>query len=131
MSVAPDPKANHVYRHLHEGIAGGQFQAGERLPTEEALANKFGFSRSTVAKAMRLLAKEGLVERRRRAGSPRAFSLLLTGDTRWRAQCDDLRLASGLFPREPILIQATTSAALLTAEEQRHCNDDGGTAHRA
>jgi DNA-binding LacI/PurR family transcriptional regulator len=62
-------KLDRVYRHLHGEIVRGRFQSGERLPTEEELAERFGYSRTTVAKAIRMLARQGLVERRRRAGS--------------------------------------------------------------
>jgi DNA-binding LacI/PurR family transcriptional regulator len=66
---AEKTKLDHVYRHLYGEIVRGRWQTGERLPTEEDLAEHFGFSRTTVAKAIRLLAGQGLVERRRRAGS--------------------------------------------------------------
>lgn len=62
-------KLDRVYRHLHGEIVRGRFQTGERLPTEEELADRFGYSRTTVAKAIRMLAQQGFVQRRRRAGS--------------------------------------------------------------
>lgn len=67
--IAEKTKLDRVYRHLHGEIVRGRFQTGERLPTEEELAERFGYSRTTVARAIRLLARQGLVERRRRAGS--------------------------------------------------------------
>src|SRR3954466_14179869 len=67
--VAERTKLDRVYRHLHGEIVRGRFRTGERLPTEEALADRFGYSRTTVAKAIRMLAQQGFVERRRRAGS--------------------------------------------------------------
>lgn len=67
--TAEKTKLDRVYRHLHGEIVRGRFQTGERLPTEEELAETFGYSRTTVARAIRLLARQGLVERRRRAGS--------------------------------------------------------------
>src|ERR1051326_4371315 len=67
--TAEKTKLDKVYRHLHGEIVRGRFLTGERLPTEEELADTFGYSRTTVAKAIRMLAQQGLVERRRRAGS--------------------------------------------------------------
>ncbi|HZZ42905.1 MAG TPA: GntR family transcriptional regulator [Tepidisphaeraceae bacterium] len=69
LDVMEKTKLDRVYRHLHGEIVRGRFRTGERLPTEEELADRFGYSRTTVAKAIRLLARRGLVERRRRAGS--------------------------------------------------------------
>ena len=41
---------------------------GAVIPTEAALAREFGVSRSTVNRALRALAEEGWLDRRRRAG---------------------------------------------------------------
>ncbi len=42
---------------------------GQVIPSEEALAVEFGVARATVNRALRALAEEGWVERRRRAGT--------------------------------------------------------------
>lgn len=62
-------KLGRVYRMLHGRIASGAIAPGERLPTEAALAKQLGYSRATVATAVRMLVDDGLVERRKRAGS--------------------------------------------------------------
>jgi GntR family phosphonate transport system transcriptional regulator len=46
---------------LAEDIAKGRFAAGERLPSEEALAERFAVHRHTVRQALRQLADEGRV----------------------------------------------------------------------
>jgi GntR family histidine utilization transcriptional repressor len=54
---------------LTEAIAGGELKPGDRLPTEQQLAERFGASRPTVNKAIASLANDGLVLRRKRAGT--------------------------------------------------------------
>jgi len=44
-------------------ILSGQLKPGDPLPTETALAERFGVNRSTVREAIRLLEQEGLVSR--------------------------------------------------------------------
>ena len=58
-----------VYDALRGKIDSGQIQAGEKLPTENELAESFGVSRITVQKAMGMLVQEGYVIRRPGRGS--------------------------------------------------------------
>lgn len=53
---------------LRSEIADGQYNAGDKLPTEAALATRFGVNRHTVRHAITALADEGLVHARRGAG---------------------------------------------------------------
>ncbi|MBX3532649.1 MAG: UTRA domain-containing protein [Rhizobiaceae bacterium] len=50
-------------------IAAREWRAGAAIPGEAALAVEFGAARATVNRALQDLARAGLVERRRRAGS--------------------------------------------------------------
>ena len=50
-----------VVDELRASIAGGEFPAGERLPSENELAERFRTSRPTVRRAIALLKAEGLV----------------------------------------------------------------------
>ena len=50
-------------------IQAGEFPPGTRLPDEIDLAERFGVARTTVARAMRELVDDGLIERRRKAGT--------------------------------------------------------------
>jgi GntR family transcriptional regulator, histidine utilization repressor len=54
---------------LTRAIIGGEFKPGDKLPTEQQLAERFGASRPTVNKAIGSLATDGLVVRRKRAGT--------------------------------------------------------------
>ncbi|RZI61133.1 MAG: histidine utilization repressor [Rubrivivax sp.] len=59
----PAPQYLKVKTHLREGIAGGRWRAGERLPSEAELTEVFGVSRMTVNRALRELHQEGMIER--------------------------------------------------------------------
>ena len=48
---------------LKQRISDGTFQPGARLPSEAAIAERFGISAMTARKAMGLLAEEGLLSR--------------------------------------------------------------------
>lgn len=63
------PKHAVIFQHLHQAIKRGDFKSGSRLPSETALARRFGASRPTVAQALRELQRLELVERHRGAGS--------------------------------------------------------------
>jgi GntR family transcriptional regulator, phosphonate transport system regulatory protein len=49
-------------------IAAGHYRPGDRLPTEAALAARFGVNRHTVRHALAALADQGLIHARRGAG---------------------------------------------------------------
>ncbi|MFP4305412.1 phosphonate metabolism transcriptional regulator PhnF [Rhodosalinus sp.] len=53
---------------LTEDIAEGRYSSGDRLPSEAALAARFGVNRHTVRRALASLAEAGLVHSRRGAG---------------------------------------------------------------
>lgn len=53
---------------LTEEIAAGHYRPGDRLPTEAALAARFGVNRHTVRHALAALAEGGLVHSRQGAG---------------------------------------------------------------
>ena len=58
-----------VKNHLREGISGGRWSPGDRLPSEAELVAEFSLSRMTVNRALRELEQEGLVERVQGVGS--------------------------------------------------------------
>lgn len=58
-----------VHDEARRRIAERVWAPGEQIPFEEALAEEFGCARATVNRAIRALADEGLVERRRRGGT--------------------------------------------------------------
>ncbi len=50
-------------------IRAGQLRPGDAVPHEETIAQDYGVARATVHRALRELAEEGFVERKRRAGT--------------------------------------------------------------
>lgn len=52
-----------LLRHLREGIAAGRWRPGDRLPTERALAQRFGLARNTLRRRLDDLAAEGAIVR--------------------------------------------------------------------
>jgi GntR family transcriptional regulator, histidine utilization repressor len=66
-----DPKPIHrrILAEIEGNILSGRWQPGHRLPVEIDLAAQYGCSRMTVNKALIELARQGLIERRRKSGS--------------------------------------------------------------
>jgi len=63
------PKHERIRQTLAQAIASGQYEAGQRLPSESALVKTFGASRPTVNRALRELQLAGVIERRAGSGS--------------------------------------------------------------
>jgi DNA-binding LacI/PurR family transcriptional regulator len=83
------PKHQKVSQELLAEIASGKYAPSGRLPSETQLVERFGVSRPTIARALRDLQDQGLVERRVGSGSfvrepgasdaIRQFGLLIPG----------------------------------------------------
>src|ERR1700704_1780220 len=63
------PKHERVRQTLADAIASGQYEPGQRLPSESELVKTFGASRPTVTRALRELQMSGLIDRRGGSGS--------------------------------------------------------------
>jgi GntR family transcriptional regulator, histidine utilization repressor len=63
------PKAQAIAAEVRRRIVEREWRQGDRIPDEADLATEFGAARATVNKALQLLADEGLLDRRRRAGT--------------------------------------------------------------
>jgi DNA-binding LacI/PurR family transcriptional regulator len=62
-------KHERIRQTLVDAIASGQYEPGQRLPSESALVRTFGASRPTVNRALRELQLSGVIERRAGSGS--------------------------------------------------------------
>jgi len=71
MEQASTEKIKHrrIYETLYQRILRGDYQNGDRIPTENELAKQFSTSRPTVARALTRLQKAGLIERRAGSGT--------------------------------------------------------------
>ncbi|WP_309069668.1 phosphonate metabolism transcriptional regulator PhnF [Microbacterium sp.] len=58
-----------IAEELRADIAEGRLAVGDRLPSESALAERFGVNRHTARQALASLAADGLVESRRGSGT--------------------------------------------------------------
>lgn len=58
-----------IRRDIETRIHSGEWRPGHRIPFEHELVAAYGCSRATVSKALGGLARDGLIERRRKAGS--------------------------------------------------------------
>ncbi|WP_375286405.1 UTRA domain-containing protein [Sphingomonas sp.] len=67
--MKPAPLHDRIRRDVEARIMSGAWEAGRRLPTEQALMAEYACSRMTVNKALSALVGFGMIERRRRAGS--------------------------------------------------------------
>lgn len=63
------PKYRQIFDNLKQAISVGQYQAGQRLPSEAEFVKMFSTSRLTVNRALRELQLGGLIERRVGSGS--------------------------------------------------------------
>ncbi len=61
--VKSDSDSQAIYQSLRGSIVEGRLRSGTRLPTERALASRFGAARNTVRKTMNMLVSEGLIIR--------------------------------------------------------------------
>lgn len=57
-----------VANAIAEAITGGHYQAGQKLPSERELTEKYNVSRATIREAMIALSIRGIVEARHNAG---------------------------------------------------------------
>ena len=63
------PIYSQIEEDLKDGIAGGAWRIGSRLPSEDALRQRYGVSRMTVRQALARLAAAGLVTKRHGIGT--------------------------------------------------------------
>ncbi len=64
-----DNKCEAIHQALRQRMIGGSWPPGARLPREVELAAEFGVARKTLRKALELLEKESLLDRRRGSGT--------------------------------------------------------------
>jgi DNA-binding LacI/PurR family transcriptional regulator len=69
MDALAVPKHKRLQLFLESEIRRGRYRAGERIPTEKELMEEHALSHTTVTRALRELARAGVVARRRRHGT--------------------------------------------------------------
>jgi len=89
---SPIPLYIQVATLLRNRIAEGRFQAGQQIPTLEALEQEFAVARVTVRQAIELLEKEGVVQRQRGRGT---FVTPRLAERRWLHLVTDMDSLAG------------------------------------
>ena len=69
MSEGQKPKYQQIVAFLSNTIAIGEYQAGQKLPSEADLVKRFSTSRLTVQRALKELQHQGTIERRAGSGT--------------------------------------------------------------
>ena len=85
-----------IKRTIADGIAAGEWQVGDLLPSEHALCRRFSVSRMTVNRAMRDLAQEHLIRRVPGKGSFVAEHPAHSGLVQIRSIADEIRARRGV-----------------------------------
>ncbi len=67
-NAGAEPKYLILYKKIAKDIAGGIYNAGEKLPSKRTLSEEHGMSLVTVEHALELLADEGYIQPRERSG---------------------------------------------------------------
>ncbi len=101
-----------IARELTAGIRAGLYSAGQKLPTEKALSERYAVSRPVVREAISRLKSDGLAESRRGSGC------YVTDPSQRRAlKFDDGRIADrrGLLELFELRLPFETAAARLAA----------------
>ncbi len=68
-TAPPKPKASSIWAELRTQILHGSLKPGDSLPTQQELGTRYGVAEGTVSVAMARLVQEGLITRKRGAGS--------------------------------------------------------------
>lgn len=103
---------------LTSEIGAGHYRPGDRLPTEAALAARFGVNRHTVRHALSALAERGLVHSRRGAG------VFVT------QRPTDYPLGRRVRFRQNVLAAGQTPSRRISRGETRPCDADEARALR-
>lgn len=112
---APIPLYYRLETVLRQKIDGGEIPPGARFPTEAALQAEYGMARVTVRQALAALARDGLLVRRRGAGTVVAPPPTPRGSLKLTGFIEDL-IAMGIKTRVRVLdfrsVPATPAVAL-------------------
>ena len=92
-------KYGDLIHYLENLIAEGKLNAGDRLPSENELTERFGISRQTVRKAIELLEEQGTVRRVRGSGTYVSFDRRENLERRNRIAVMTTYVESYIFPK--------------------------------
>lgn len=94
-----ETKYQNLINYIQEQITDGQLGPGEKVPSENQLAERFHISRQTVRKAIGTLEEEGLVQRIRGSGTYVSFDRRKNLEKRNSIAVVTTYVDSYIFPR--------------------------------
>lgn len=92
-------KYGDIAHYLKNLIEEGEWKAGDKLPSENELTERFGVSRQTVRKAVGLLEEQGTVRRVRGSGTYVSFDRRENLEQRNRIAVVTTYVDSYIFPK--------------------------------
>jgi GntR family histidine utilization transcriptional repressor len=110
------PAFQRIKAFLLDGIAAGEWREGERIPSEPALARRFGVARMTVNRAVRDLAAERVLSRARGSGTFVAPPPHQSTLVEIRSIADEIRARGGTHRAEVLALGAIKADAALATE---------------
>lgn len=122
-----------IHGEARRRIAQRIWPPGALIPVEAALAEEFGVARATVNRAIRALAEEGLVERRRKGGTrvveapkrqARAAIPLIRDEIEATGRAPDYRLLSAVQKEPPADVALAFAGAASKHVVALHMADD-------
>ena len=112
--------ADEVFNILHEQILSGKLKAGDRLPSQEKLAQQLGVSRNTVREAIYKLTVMGLLKAMQGVGTV----VCLTTSTRYMASLTEHLLLQPSTVREFLEARIFVERATVRLAAARGSADD-------
>jgi GntR family transcriptional regulator, N-acetylglucosamine utilization regulator len=122
LELGPVPLHHQVYLDLRDGLDRGTWRAGQQVPTERDLANRYGCSLITVRRALDELVREQRIERTRGRGTfvlPARIDLDLAGELSFseEMQRKGLEPATRLVSARPESASPSVASALAIAPD--------------
>ncbi|SAI14046.1 GntR family transcriptional regulator [Bordetella ansorpii] len=111
----PDNLPDEIALQIRQKIVSQAFEPGQRLPTEQELAQRFGVSRNVVREAIARLKLSGYVETRRGVGS---FVAAEAGQRAFEILPADLLRADALEHVYQLRVEIEAGAAALAAQHR-------------
>lgn len=112
-----------IHNRLRKTVEDGQWQIGDKIPSERELAVQFGVSRMTLRQAVQTLVEEGLLERRVGAGTyvaNRKVQERMSGVTSFT----ELMEQAGKVPSSRTVSYHITTPSLSESEKLQLTNDE-------
>lgn len=107
-----------IYLQLKQRIISDDYQEGDLLPSENALAKEYGVSRETIRKSLDYLSQDGLIQKKQGLGSivlnPSLFDFPISGLTSFKELSDAQEMDSKtiLLRNETMLVDDELSAKI-------------------